>query len=75
MINTQQVNIINYMVVCINEFAFKFDLNSKEAFDYLNRYSGLNYLKENYEIEHTLSIDDAIDDMILICKRNGGGLS
>lgn len=75
MINTQQVNIINYMVVCINEFASRFNLSSKEAFDYLDRYCGISFLKDNYEIEHTLSIDDAIDDMILICKRNGGYLS
>lgn len=75
MINTQQVNIINYMVVCINEFAFRFNITSKEAFQYLDKYKGIRFLKENYEIEHTLSIDDAIDDMVIVCKRNGGYLS
>ena len=73
--NTQQKNIINYLVVCINEFASKFNLNSKEAFDYLDKFRGIGFLKENYEIEHTLSIDDAVDDMVLICKKNGGYLS
>lgn len=75
MINTQQVNIINYMVVCINEFASRFNITSKEAFQYLDEYKGIRFLKENYEIEHTLSIDDAIDDMVIVCKRNGGYLS
>lgn len=63
---------INYMVVCINEFASRFNLSSKEAFNYLNQYRGISFLKDNYEIEHTLSIDDAIEDMRLICKKNGG---
>jgi hypothetical protein len=75
MINTQQMNLINYMVVCINEFASRFNMSSKEAFDYLDKFHGLSFLKENYEIEHTLSIDDAIDDMVLICQKNGGYLS
>lgn len=75
MINSQQINIINYMVVCINEFASRFNLSSKEAFDYLNKYNGISFLKDNYEIEHTLSFEDAIDDMILVCAKNGGYLS
>jgi hypothetical protein len=63
------------MVVCINEFASRFNLSSKEAFSYLSEYNGIGFIKENYEIEHTLSIDDAIDDMIIVCKNNGGNLS
>lgn len=75
MINRQQINIVNYIVVCIDEFASRLNLNGRDAFSYLNRYNGINFLKENYEIEHTLSIDDAIEDMITICKNNGGNLS
>jgi len=29
-------------------------------------------LLNNYEIEHTLSIDEAVDDMIIVSKNNGG---
>lgn len=75
MVSKQQVNQVNYMVVCINEFALKHNLSSKDAFDYLYRHGGINFLKENYEIEHTLSIDDAIDDMTIVCRKNGGYLS
>ncbi len=74
MINTQQVNMINYIVVCINEFGVRFNMSSKKAFNYLNKYSGISFLREHYEIEHTLSIDNAIEDLVLICKRNGGHL-
>lgn len=65
---------INYTVVCINEFARKKRLHPQTAFLYLYKYKGLTFLKENYEIEHTLSLDDAIDDLEIICKKNGGEL-
>jgi hypothetical protein len=74
MINKQQINLINYMVVCINEFASRYNLYSNEAFKYLRNFKGINFLYMNYEVEHTLSIDDAIDDLVLICKNNGGYL-
>ncbi|MBO6258771.1 MAG: DUF3791 domain-containing protein [Succinivibrio sp.] len=64
---------INYTVVCINEFAKRFSISSKAAFLYLYKYRGLEFLKEHYDIEHTLSIDDAIDDLIIVCRNNGGG--
>ena len=36
--------------------------------------SGLNFLYDCYESEHTLSIEDAVEDMYQICRRNGGEL-
>nr|WP_027871737.1 DUF3791 domain-containing protein [[Eubacterium] cellulosolvens] len=63
---------INYTVVCINEFAQRFHIASKEAFSYLYEYKGIEFLKEHYDIEHTLSLDDAIDDLTIICRKNGG---
>ena len=65
---------IDYTVVCVNEFAKRKKIHSTEAFCYLDKYKGIQFLKENYEIEHTLSIEDAIDDLELICKNNGGHL-
>lgn len=35
---------------------------------------GIAFLKEHYEIEHTLSMQDAIDDLTHICRRNGGAI-
>ena len=63
---------INYTVACINEFADRFNISSKAAFDYLYKNDGIAFLKENYDIEHTLSFDDAVDDLMLICRKNGG---
>ena len=72
---TEERNKINYAVVCVNEFAKRHSLNPREAFYYLDRFQGIRFLKEHYEIEHTLSIEDAVDDLTLLCSRNGGALA
>ncbi len=65
---------INWTVVCVNEFARSKALNIKEAFQYLYAFGGIQFLKEHYEAEHLLSFDEAIEDLELICQRNGGNL-
>lgn len=66
---------INYVVVCVNEFARRHNLKIKDAFQFLFQYKAIEFLKENYDIEHTLSLDDALDDMLMICRKNGGILA
>ncbi|MEY8467302.1 DUF3791 domain-containing protein [Bacteroides caecimuris] len=34
-------------------------------------YGGLAFLDECYEAEHLLSIEDAINNIAIICKNNG----
>ena len=53
--------IINYIVICINEFAKQCKITSKEAYFYLRDYKEIEFLKENYEAEHTVGLDDAIE--------------
>ena len=67
-------NLINWAVVCINEFARKWELTPKVAFHYLLEFGGIGFLKEHYEAEHLLSIDDAVDDLGIVCRNNGGNL-
>ena len=63
---------INYTVVCVNEFANRFHIASKEAFNYLYEHKGIEFIKEHYDIEHTLSLDDVVEDLMMICRNNGG---
>lgn len=65
---------INYAVVCVNEFAHAHNLTVKEAFRFLFEYKAIEFLKENYDVEHTLPLEDALNDMLIICKKNGGML-
>lgn len=72
MITTHQIKTINYLVICINEFADRFAIDTKTAYRFLSKYGGISFLLEHYEIEHTLSLDEAIDDLVAICSLNGG---
>ena len=70
----QLQNRITYMIYCINAFADRYCLTAKQAFAYLKRFKGMDFLDECYEAEHQLSLEDAVNDLSIICKRNGGGL-
>jgi hypothetical protein len=60
------------MVICISDFAERFDMDAAAAYRFLAKYGGIEFLLQHYEIEHTLSIDGAIDDLEMICRQNGG---
>ena len=47
---SKQKRKIGFTVACVNEFANKYDLSIKEAFQYLFRYKGIAFIKENYDI-------------------------
>ena len=65
-------NLLDYIVVCISEFANRYEMHMRDAYVYLNRYKGIEFLKEFYDVEHTLSFEDALDDLVAICRKNGG---
>jgi len=65
-------NVIAFMVMCINEYAKRYDMTSKEGYLYLKKYKGIDFLIENYEAEHTVGIDDVIEDLTQVCANNGG---
>ena len=67
-------NKINFTVACVDEFAQKNNLSVKEAFQYLFQFKGIEFIKENYEAEHTLSFDTVLEDLGILCRRNGGKL-
>ena len=64
--------ILEYIVVCISEFASLHGMHMKDAYIYLSRYKGIEFLKEFYDVEHTLSFDDVMGDLGVICRKNGG---
>lgn len=73
--DNQLRNRVVYIIYCINAFAAKYNLMSKQAYAYLHRFKGLEFLNDCYEAEHQLSIRDAVEDLTIICKRNGGELA
>lgn len=65
---------IPYVNACIRAFAARFKLSVQAAFAYLYQYQGVAFLDEYYAIEHLQSIDDAVDDLVILCQKNGGHL-
>ena len=70
----REINILNYIVVCINEFAERYNLNTRDSYVYLSQNKGIDFLKEFYDVEHTLSFDDVVSDLTSICRKNGGAI-
>ena len=55
---------IPFLTSAIQAFAMKFAI-----------YKALAFLMEFYDVEHLQSMDDTIDDMLVICRQNGGTLA
>lgn len=68
-------NRIEYIVVCVSEFAKRFKLTNQQAYAYLRRFTGIDFLNDYYEVEHTQSIESAVDDLQKVCYNNGGRIS
>lgn len=68
-------DVIHYVVMSLGLFARKYKLTKREACNYLSRFKGLDFTIRNYEAEHQLSIQECVEDMAAICKRNGGEVS
>lgn len=63
---------IEYVVACVGAFAQRYRLSNPQAYAYLRRYTGIDFLLDCYAAEHTLSIDDAVADLQHICMKQGG---
>lgn len=64
--------VIEYVVIAISEFAKRNLMTVRDASNYLLRFKGIDFLEQCYAAEHTLSVNDWVDDVTAVCKRNGG---
>ena len=60
---SEQKRKIGFTVACVNEFANRHRLSSKEAFQYLFQFKGIAFIKENYDVEHTLDFETVLEDL------------
>ncbi|MCQ2289959.1 MAG: DUF3791 domain-containing protein [Muribaculaceae bacterium] len=70
-----RLNLLNYMIALITEFAKAHKLCMQDAYLYLKQFKGLDFVEEFYDVEHTLPFDNAVEDVTIYCKRMGGHLS
>ena len=66
---------INYFVALITEFATAHQISTSQAYEYLQRYKGLDFVDRFYDVEHTFSFDNTVEDLTAYCKRMGGALA
>ncbi len=65
---------IEFMVALVSDFAKKYSLSTIQAFNYLDRFNAIAILLQHYNIAHTLSFAEVIDDLAFYCRNRGGGL-
>ncbi len=65
---------IEYVVCCVGAFAGRFGISNAESYSYLRRFGAIDFLIDCYAAEHTLSIDDAVEDIKSICLQKGGNV-
>ena len=66
---------IPFLTACIQAFGRRFSMTRQAAFRYLHKYKGLAFLIEFYDVEHLQSMDETIDDLLIVCQKNGGALA
>ena len=66
--------LIDYVMTVIIEFARRHSMTIREASNYIGRFKGFDFLTEFYDVEHTLSFNDCVDDLTVVCQNNGGTL-
>lgn len=71
---SEQKKRIGFAVACVDEFARKYNLSVQAAFRYLFQFKGIAFIKENYDVEHTLDFETILEDLWILCRRNGGTL-
>lgn len=67
-------DIFEYTIALVNEFAKRFELSDKQAFNYIHNHKGMAFIEQNYGIMHTLDFTEAVDSVAVYCRRTGGEL-
>jgi hypothetical protein len=65
-------NKVGFMAFIINEFAIAYKMNRQEAYLYLEKYGGLDFLNEHWWALHTDNSFWAVRDLYEVCYENGG---
>ena len=65
---------LEWTVIFILEFGRKYGLTMKQAFNYLSRYKGIDFIDRNYGYVHTQSFSSMVDDIAENFNRHGGAL-
>ena len=65
---------MEWAVIFIYEFGKKHGLTMKQAFNYLSRFKGIDWVDRHYHYMHTQSFPSMVADITEFCHRKGGAL-
>ena len=65
---------IECTIIFVWEFGRKYGLTMKQAFNYLSRFKGIDFIDRHYGYVHTQSFASMVDDIAEYCHRHGGTL-
>ena len=65
---------MEWTIIFIREFGRKYGLSMKQAFNYLSRFKGIDFIDRHYDYVHTQSFASMVDDIAEYCHRHGGAL-
>jgi len=63
---------VSFIAYIIPAFAEAYKMNVQDAYRYLKKYGGLDFLHEHWWALHTDNVLYALDDIYTICNQNGG---
>lgn len=63
-----------YIIALISEFAVAHNLTTTQAYRYLERFQGIDFVDQFYAVNHTFSFEDVVADLTAYCHRKGGAL-
>ena len=66
---------IPFLTLCIQQFADRFAMTRQAAYRYLNEHKALAFLIDFYDVEHLQSMDETLNDLLIVCRQNGGLLT
>lgn len=67
-------NVLAELVYSVSEYAKRHDLSDRQAYNYLERFGGIAFFLQHSEVELSTSMQDTLDDLDAICRKNGGAL-
>ena len=65
---------IEYIIALITEFAQAHGLSTQQAYLYLKKYKGIDFIDQFYDVEQTFSFANSVEDLTVYCHRMGGYL-
>ena len=65
---------LEWTLIFALEFGKRYGLTMKQAFNYLSRYKGIDFIDRHYDYVHTQSFKSMVSDIAELCHRKGGEL-